>query len=198
MMEQYRASAAGRELLDPKLLPAANHLASKLRQQEAVSKNMDVVLAQRKQQTHDAVSVALEADAESHHRFALIHWEQLQLDLFLPGHYPLEDQLRAAKTFPDGGTDFEAPMTAAMSLLQKQSFQSTDIVFITDSECSVSESFLEELHQEQAARHFTVTGILLDRGQIGMDFSLKAFCQKIDRTSELLEEAIAHNIIHNL
>ena len=60
-MEQYRASAAGRELLEPKLLAAANQLASKLRQQEAVSKNVDVVLAQRKQQTRSAVSVALEA-----------------------------------------------------------------------------------------------------------------------------------------
>ena len=32
LMEQYRSSAAGRELLEPKLLAAANQLASKLRQ----------------------------------------------------------------------------------------------------------------------------------------------------------------------
>ena len=352
LMEQYLSSATGRELLELKLLAAANQLASKLRQQEAVSKNVDVVLAQRKQQTRSAVSVALEAAtekaretqnilaawgktpgnasrcpenlellqavrqspqlleisrhlgrfreilaqgkkngyaygrgetyslelgndisraitselamlaspatlplflrkyqtrqlkqyrrrtpvhkgmgdiiccldesgstrgplaalakaiamallevaAESHRKFALIHFasrEQLQLDLFLPGHYSLEDRLRAAETFLDGGTDFEAPMTAAMALLQEQSFQSADIVFITDGECSVSESFLEELHQEQAAHHFTVTGILLDRGQIGMDFSLKEFCQKIYRTSELLVEDIVRDLMHN-
>ena len=148
-----------------------------------------------------AIAMALlEVAAESHRKLALIHFasrEQLQLDLFLPGHYSLEDRLRAAETFLDGGTDFEAPMTAAMALLQEQSFQSADIVFITDGECSVSDSFLEELHQEQAAHHFTVTGILLDRGQIGMDFSLKEFCQKIYRTSELLEEDIVRDLIRN-
>ena len=148
-----------------------------------------------------AIAMALlEVAAESHRKFALIHFasrEQLQLDLFLPGHYSLEDRLRAAEIFLDGGTDFEAPMTAAMALLEEQSFQSADIVFITDGECSVSESFLEELHQEQATHYFTVTGILLDRGQIGMDFSLKEFCQKIYRTSELLEEDIVRDLMRN-
>lgn len=63
--------------------------------------------------------------------------------------------------------------------------QNADVLFLTDGECSLSEQFLAELHTEQAARRFTVTGILMDKGKDCFDFSLQPFCQKIYRTSEL-------------
>ena len=52
-----------------------------------------------------------------------------------------------------------------------------------------------KLHKEQAARKFTVTGILLDAGSPGMDFSLMPFCQKIYRTSELAGDEIVRSVI---
>ena len=54
---------------------------------------------------------------------------------------------------------------------------------------------LEQLHQEQAARRFTVTGVLLDKGSPGMDFSLKEFCQDIYRTSQLLGDDIVRELV---
>ena len=44
---------------------------------------------------------------------------------------------------------------------------------------------------------FTITGILLDRGNEGMGFSLEAFCQNIYRTSELTGDTIVEKIITN-
>ena len=35
--------------------------------------------------------------------------------------------------------------------------------------------YISELREEQSARRFTITGILLDQGNAGMDFSLKPF-----------------------
>ena len=52
-----------------------------------------------------------------------------------------------------------------------------------------------KLHKEQAARKFTVTGILLDAGNPGMDFSLTPFCQKIYRTSELAGDEIVRGLV---
>jgi hypothetical protein len=53
------------------------------------------------------------------------------------------------------------------------------------------------LQEEQVRRRFTITGILLDQGNEGMDFSLKAFCQNIYRTSELTGEAIFYAIVND-
>ena len=59
-----------------------------------------------------------------------------------------------------------------------------------DGECELSESYITELRAVQVERRFTVTGVLLDADNIGMDFSLKPFCQNIYRTSELTDEKI--------
>ena len=57
------------------------------------------------------------------------------------------------------------------------------------------EDFLEELRKEQAERRFTITGVLLDSGNPGMEFSLKAFCQNIYRPSELTGEDIVRELV---
>ena len=41
----------------------------------------------------------------------------------------------------------------------------------------------------------TVTGILLDSNAPGMDFSLKAFCQNVYRTSELVGDEIVRELV---
>ena len=74
-------------------------------------------------------------------------------------------------------------------------FENADIVFLTDGLCELPEDYLETLRKEQAARKFTVTGILLDAGSPGMDFSLTPFCQKIYRTSGLTGDEIVRNMV---
>ena len=63
------------------------------------------------------------------------------------------------------------------------------------SAAELPEDYLETLRKEQAARKFTVTGILLDAGNPGMDFSLTPFCQKIYRTSELAGDEIVRGLV---
>lgn len=132
----------------------------------------------------------LEIAAESRRRFALIHFagsSSCQVDIFRPGEYTLEDKLSAAETFLGGGTNFERPIREVIRLMEmeEEDFEKADVVFITDGECELPDACRQELQSAQATYHFTVTGILLDEGQSGMDFSLKPFCQKIYRTSEL-------------
>lgn len=137
----------------------------------------------------------LEIAAESRRSFALIHFAgsgSCQVDIFRPGEYTLEDKLSAAETFLGGGTNFERPICEAIRLMEmeEEDFEKADVVFITDGECELPDACRQELQSAQAAYHFTVTGILLDKGQADMDFSLKPFCQKIYRTSELTGDAI--------
>ena len=146
-----------------------------------------------------AVSMTLLEIAESEgRRFALIHFSDfstIKTDLFFPKQTTVEDRLRAAETFLNGGTDFCAPLNEALRLMEEKGFETADIVFITDGECVLPPEFISRLQEEQARRRFTITGILLDQGNEGMDFSLKAFCQNIYRTSELTGDASVHEIV---
>ncbi len=140
----------------------------------------------------------LEIAADSGRSFALIHFSRLgrfQTDLFRPGAYTMADKLCAAETFLGGGTNFQTPMNEALRLMEAEGFENADIVFVTDGECELPDQYLEQLRAEQAARRFTVTGVLLDKGMPGMAFSLKSFCQNIYRTSELLGDEIVREIV---
>lgn len=94
-----------------------------------------------------------------------------------------------------GGTNFQTPMNEALGLMEADGFENADIVFITDGECALSDAYVEHLHKEQAARQFTVTGVLLDKGKPDMEFSLRPFCQNIYRTSELLGDEIVRELV---
>ena len=147
-----------------------------------------------------AVALTLLDIAESEERkFALIHFSgpgRFQTDLFLPKQAAVEDKLRAAETFLDGGTDFRTPLNEALRLMQEEGFDNADIVFITDGECALTQEYISELQEKQVERRFTITGILLDQESKGMDFSLKTFCQNIYRTSELTGEAIVRELMN--
>ena len=79
--------------------------------------------------------------------------------------------------------------------MRQSSSWNADIVFLTDGLCELPEDYLETLRKVQAARKFTVTGILLDAGNPSMDFSLTPFCQKIYRTSELTGDEIVRGLV---
>ena len=97
--------------------------------------------------------------------------------------------MNAAETFLGGGTDFKQPLNEAIQLMDT-GFENADIVFLTDGLCELPENYLAKLHKEQAARKFTVAGILLDVANPGIAFSLTPFCQRIYRTSELTGDEI--------
>lgn len=147
-----------------------------------------------------AVALTLLDIAESEGRkFALIHFSgpgRFQTDLFLPKQATVEDKLRAAEIFIDGGTDFCTPMNEALRLMKEEGFDNADIVFISDGECALSQEYITKLQNEQVKRRFTITGILLDQESKGKDFSLKAFCQNIYRTSELTGDAVVAKVIN--
>lgn len=140
----------------------------------------------------------LEIAAESGRRFALIHFssaERFQTDLFLPNQYGIEEKMQAAETFLSGGTNFATPMKEALRLMAEEGFERADIVFVTDGACELPADMLESLREEQSARRFTVTGILLDQGSACMSFSLQPFCSSIYRASELTGDEIVRRLV---
>lgn len=115
-------------------------------------------------------------------------------DVFRPGEYSAAGKIAAAERFLGGGTDFKNPMRKAVELMETGDFEQAYIVFITDGDCDLPPAFIEQLREKQGSLGFTVTGILLDAGA-SMEFSLKTFCEKIYRTSELMGEEIIRDIV---
>ena len=131
-------------------------------------------------------------------KFALIHFsnaDSCQVDLFIPGSYTVEDKLRAAETFLGGGTNFETPLKAALSVMEDTGFSKADVVFITDGCCRVSDTFLKTLSEKQRLLKFSVTGILMDTAMCSDDSSLTPFCNRIYRTSEMLPDNLVNDLI---
>lgn len=140
----------------------------------------------------------LEIAADSGRRFALIHFSgpgSFKTEVFRPGGYAMAEKVDAAETFLGGGTDFQTPMNDALRLMDEEDLENADIIFITDGECALPDTYVERLRTEQANRRVTVTGVLLDKGSPGMAFSLEKFCQNIYRISELLGDEIVAELV---
>ena len=146
-----------------------------------------------------AVALALlDIAADNGRSYALIHFSgpgSFRTDIFRPGSYSTQDKMAAAECFLAGGTDFETPLKEAIRLMDAEGFENADTVFITDGNCELPEAFAEQLRTEQIANNFSVTGVLLDAGSPGWEFSLKSFCRKIYRTSELMGEEIMRSLV---
>ena len=144
----------------------------------------------------------LEYTAQNNLNCAMVRFAASKKDivvhLFKAKQYTTDDVLKFAESFLCGGTDFEAPLTKAVELIEHEDFQNADVVFITDGYCAaISDEFASDFCDKSHQLKFTVTGILIDTDAPGWDFSLESFCKKIYRLSELTEDNIAADIIKN-
>lgn len=138
----------------------------------------------------------LDIAAKDNRKFAMVHFssaDQIKTDLFEPGHYTSADVIRAAEQFFDGGTDFEAPLTEAITLMEK-GYENADIAIITDGECRISDAFVEKFRATMLKYKASVTGILLDKDRPCGE-SLEPFCDKIYHSKEITEDEIAQQIL---
>lgn len=138
----------------------------------------------------------LDIAARDNRKFAMVHFasaNEVKTDLFEPGRYTSDDVIRAAEQFFDGGTDFEAPLTEAVRLMEK-GYENADITIITDGECRISDDFAKKFKNTMAKYKASVTGILLDKdGPCGE--TLEPFCDKIYHSKEITEDEIAQQIL---
>lgn len=97
--------------------------------------------------------------------------------------------------FLGGGTDYETPLNEAIRLMEESGYHNADIAFITDGYCGISEEFVQKLREKKAALGFRITGILMDQGDPGMEFTLQPFCDEVLRLSQLGMDAAADKIV---
>ena len=99
----------------------------------------------------------------------------------------LNKVMELAEYFPGGGTDFEAPIDAAMDLIEEKKLKRADIVIITDGECQVSPAWLEHLKQRKQELQFAIFAVLVDVGSSEMS-TLAQFSDRVTSIKKINEE----------
>jgi uncharacterized protein with von Willebrand factor type A (vWA) domain len=92
-----------------------------------------------------------------------------------------------AEYFPGGGTDFQAPIDAAVELIEDKQLKRGDIVVITDGECQVSPEWLGEFNQRRDKLKFSVFSVLVDVGSSELS-TLAQFSDHVSSVKNLTVE----------
>ncbi len=100
----------------------------------------------------------------------------------------LKEVLDLAEYFPGGGTDFESPLSAAITLLQRKELKRADIVLITDGECEVSPQWLARFEQTKRELEFLLFAVLVDVGSSRLS-TLAQLADQATSVSKLVAES---------
>ena len=139
----------------------------------------------------------LDIATKDRRKFALVHFasaDSLEVVKFEPEQYSQEDVFKAIEHFFSGGTNFEKPLAAAIDLC-KNGYENADIVFITDGECAIGNTFSKQLKEEKQSLALEITGVLVDLKDSNAGASLVPFCDHIYRNSEFSEDEIFIQVI---
>lgn len=77
------------------------------------------------------------------------------------GKIKTEDLIELAQTFLSGGTDFNLPLTKAVSIIEGSKFKRSDLIFITDGEDSLKDSFIKSFIRKKEKMDFNVLSLVL-------------------------------------
>jgi uncharacterized protein with von Willebrand factor type A (vWA) domain len=95
--------------------------------------------------------------------------------------------IELAEYFPGGGTDFQAPIDAAIELIADKKLKRGDIVVITDGECQVSPEWLEDLKERKEDLQFSIFAVLVDVGSSDLS-TLAQFSDRVSSVKQLTVE----------
>jgi uncharacterized protein with von Willebrand factor type A (vWA) domain len=95
--------------------------------------------------------------------------------------------IELAEYFPGGGTDFQAPIDAAIELIADKKLKRGDIVVITDGECQVAPEWLADLKRRKDDLQFSIFAVLVDVGSNDLS-TLAQFSDRVSSVTKLTVE----------
>ena len=135
-----------------------------------------------------AFLIALMSIARKQRRdFAIIPFSGFvgQVAVFPKGKYDIQKLVEVCYRFMDGGTNFEAPLTEALQIIEKDRFKQADILFVTDGDCHVSEDFLKQFKTTKDKKGFECTAVVI--GKSHTTKTVKLFADKVIHAKDLFE-----------
>lgn len=77
------------------------------------------------------------------------------------GKMKISDMINLAQTFLGGGTDFALPLDEALKVINDSRFKQADLVFVTDGEDRVKDSFLDAFNKKKKEKEFNVLSLVI-------------------------------------
>lgn len=87
----------------------------------------------------------------------------LQKDVFVKGKITSIELARLARTYLGGGTDFTLSLQGALEVIEESTFQNADVIFVSDGEDELSDTFLEEFNNKKKQKEFNVLTLVLGK-----------------------------------
>jgi len=84
-----------------------------------------------------------------------------QIFNYVKGNIKTADIFNLAQIFLGGGTDFTLPLDEAVNVINESRFKQADVIFVTDGENEVEESFLEVFNKKKSKKDFKVLSLVI-------------------------------------
>nr|WP_255457385.1 VWA domain-containing protein [Sporosarcina sp. JAI121] len=85
----------------------------------------------------------------------------IQIHKYEKGKIKGSDMVSLARTFLGGGTNFALPLDQAMDVINESRFKQADLVFVTDGEDTLNDSFLLAFDKKKKEKDFNVLSLVL-------------------------------------
>jgi len=86
---------------------------------------------------------------------------RIQIHKYKKGEIKGSDIVSLARTFLGGGTNFALPLDQAMNVINESQFKQADLVFVTDGEDTLNDSFLLAFNKKKKEKDFNVLSLVL-------------------------------------
>lgn len=104
------------------------------------------------------------------------------------GKSSVQDMIKLATTFLRGGTNFQSPLSKATTVIRKSRFDKADIIFVTDGDASLSDSFISDWQQLKENRGFRVLSLLLGTER---NETVELFSDRVVKVSSFSDESVS-------
>jgi uncharacterized protein with von Willebrand factor type A (vWA) domain len=104
--------------------------------------------------------------------------------IYRKGRITINDMVQLAAQFLDGGTNFERPLNNAATVIVQSKFNRADVIFLTDGESTVSDSFVENWNALKLKKDFRVLTLLLGTAK---EYTVKQFSDRVVKAKNLLD-----------
>lgn len=124
------------------------------------------------------------AKKQSRDLCVLLFSTTVQTFIYEKGNITAVQLSRLARTYLGGGTDFTLALTEAMKVIGESRFQNADLIFVTDGEDEVEDSFLETFNECKKKKEFEVLSLV-----VGSDTDVtEGFSDRVLHVTEFDEE----------
>ena len=89
---------------------------------------------------------------------------RLHIFNYKKGKVNSSDLTNLATTFLGGGTDFKLPLEAALNVINESCYKTADVVYVTDGEGTLADSFLQAFNKTKRRKGFNVLSLVIGEG----------------------------------